>query len=426
MLSEQPTTLTPEAPPPGVPPSPSLAAYLPEVTKSPRKSPRKQKVVGKSGNARKTRISRRSSIFSIPPPTNVEPAYETEVIPIVVPASKQQTNNKSSILTKSILPTSFVLPPPSPRTSLPPPDSLLRPLDSHLPEHDPIFRPPEPEPFAPYPIPTIVEPAAPTGTEKPAPSTPPPPMRRPPFPVAKPLAAHMTHAYSPVKPSPLSRILMLADSPESSEPEPETMPEPVMVPRSRSMRTPPRSPPGLHAPAMGANGGGGSDDSDDSPLREKKTQRNAVVVVPARKAKTDKADGKKRVSVRERSTGVSGGGGNGSAKGSRETEAPAVTATMTGKPPKAIGAVEKENREKPFRRGSPPGVVVMTVGAAAPSKPARGNHRASSPSGSKPTDVLAKPTNRVPAKLPVAVKGGARRVPIGSAEAAPLPVGRRG
>lgn len=418
MLSEQPTTLTPEAPPPGVPPSPSLAAYLPDVTKSPRKSPRKQKVVGKSGNARKTRISRRSSIFSIPPPTNVEPAYETEVIPIVVPASKQQTNNKSSALSKSILPTSFVLPPPSPRTSLPPPDSLLGPLDSHLPENDPDPFSPSPEPSPLYPIPTIVEPAAPTDTEKPVPATPPPPMRRPAFPVAKPLASHMTHAYSPVKPSPLSRILMLADSPESSEPEPEPVPEPKMVPRPRSARTPPRSPPGLSAPAVGPSD---DDDSDDSPLREKKTQRNTVVVVPARKTKPDKADGKKRVSVRERSTGTGGGSG----KGSRETEAPAATATTTGKP-KATGAGEKENREKPSRRGSPPGLVVMTVGAAVPSKPARGDlhHRPSSPSGSRPTAVLVKPTNRAPAKLPVTGRGGARRVPIGSAEAAP--VGRRG
>ncbi|KAG6814465.1 hypothetical protein H0H87_008560, partial [Tephrocybe sp. NHM501043] len=42
-----------------------------------------------------------------------------------------------------------------------------------------------------------------------------PPAARLPFPVAKPFAQRMIHAYSPAKPSPLSRILMLGNSPNS-------------------------------------------------------------------------------------------------------------------------------------------------------------------------------------------------------------------
>lgn len=375
MLSEHPPA--PEAPPPGVPSSPGLAAYLPEAKKSPRKSPRKQKVVGKSGNSRKTRVSRRSSIFSIPPPTNVEPAYETEVIPIVVP--KQHMNNKSSTLTKSILPTSFVLPPPSPRTSLPPPDPLLGPSDSEILESHPNLAEDSssssstPQLSLPNPIPTIVEPApAPMQKLAPVPAAPrtPPPFRRP-FPMAKPLVPHMMHAYSPAKPSPLSRILMLADSPESPESEP--------LPKSDGEVT---TPTGSPAPiAMGAVAG---KDDDDSPLREKKTGRNV-----ARVKKVDKADTKKR-SSKERS------------KVKEEPTVPAATSKL-----KTIGAGEKENRDKPSRRGSPPMLGVPSTkppGASTTSK----------------HEVQAKSMAKVPAKLPVG-RGGARRVPVGSADAAPLP-----
>ena len=369
-------TSVPEAAPASAPPSPDLADYLPEAKKSPRKSPRKQKAVGKSGNSRKTRVSRRSSIFSIPPSTKVEPAYETEVIPIVVPVLKRQSDNKSCALTKSILPTSFVLPPPSPRTSLPPPDSLLEPLGSHIPESNPdpaegssSITPPQ----LPLPVPTIVEPApalAPVPMQNPAQPLlrTPPPFQRP-FPMAKPLAPHMTHAYSPVKPSPLSRILMLAESPQSPESEPFA--------RSGDKDT---TPTGCPAPVVV-----GATDDDDSPLREKKTERNVAQV---KKEKVGKTDTKKRVS-KERS---------------KVKEEPAVAAPP-GKS-KTNGAGEKENRDKPSRRGSPP-----TLGAP-PTK-------TSSTSTTKP-EAPSKPTIKLAVKLPVG-KGGARRVPVGSVEAAPLP-----
>lgn len=379
MLSEHRPAPAPEVPPANASSSPSLADYLPEVKKSPRKSPRKQKVVGKSGNSRKTRVSRRSSIFSIPPPTNVEPAYETEVIPIVVPASKQQTDNKPSTLTKSILPTSFVLPPPSPNTSLPPPDSLLGPLGSHIPESNPDpaegpSSPPSPlQPPLPNPIPTIIEPAF-ALMQKPGLAIPhtPPPFRRP-FPMAKPMAPHMMHAYSPVKPSPLSRILMLAESPESPESEPLAKLDVGGGPTTST---------GCPTPAMA---GPAPPRDDDSPLREKKTGRNVAQV---KKEKVDKADTKKRTS-KERS---------------KAKEEPAVPAPVAKS--KTIGAGEKENRDKPSRRGSPP-----MLGALSTKPP--------STSTNKP-EAAAKSTIKVPVKLPVG-RGGARRVPVGSAEAAPLP-----
>ncbi|KAF8448876.1 Afadin and alpha-actinin-binding-domain-containing protein [Boletus edulis BED1] len=367
MLSEHPPTPAPVSLTPDVPPSPGLAAHLPEVMKSPRKSPRKQKVVGKSSNSRKTRVSRRSSTFSILPPTNVEPAYETEVIPIVVSPSKQQTNNKPPTLTKSILPTSFVLPPPSPRTSLPPPDPPAEDSSS-APSSPPL----------PNPIPTIVEPnPAPAPMPKPAPapalSRTPPPFRRP-FPMAKPMAARMTHAYSPVKPSPLSRILMLADSPDSPESDP--------LHNVDGKDTTPTGCPVLAATVAAA--AVAKSDDDDSPLREKKSERNVVQAKQREKTDTKKRSSKERNKVRE------------------EPAAPAAASK-----PKTIGAGEKENRDKQSRRRSPP-----TLEAPATKPP-------STYTTSKP-EVGAKPTTKVPAKLPIG-KGGARRVPIGSAEAAPLP-----
>ncbi|KAI0259428.1 Afadin and alpha-actinin-binding-domain-containing protein [Gloeopeniophorella convolvens] len=151
----------------------------------------------------------------------VEPPVETEVIPTSAPVS--------------LLPTSFTLPPLSPQSRLPPhPVSLLPapapiPAPALLPSTTPPFTPPlaSPEP-SPAPPPQA---AAPPPAQ---PETPPPPR---PFPLAKPLARNMVHAYSPAKPSPLSRILMLADSPDSlppltadSAPAPEPAPAPVPAP----------------------------------------------------------------------------------------------------------------------------------------------------------------------------------------------------
>ncbi|KAJ7224081.1 Afadin and alpha-actinin-binding-domain-containing protein [Mycena pura] len=141
---------------------------------SPRKSPAKAFPVGKAGANRKTaRVSRRSSLSSAP---RFQAAFETEVLPL-------------SSLSSSFLPTSFVLPPPTPVSAFPAPTELLLPS-----------------------VPSLMEVSPPSdATAESGPAT--PPNFRLPFPMAKPFAQHMIHAYSPAKPSPLSRILMLSNSP---------------------------------------------------------------------------------------------------------------------------------------------------------------------------------------------------------------------
>jgi len=76
-------------------------------------------------------------------------------------------------------------------------------------------------------------------------------------PLAKPLARNMSHAYSPVKPSPLSRILMLAASPENTaaaaaavvDAEPQIASTAALVLRSDTQD--PHLPPGTNAFVFG-------------------------------------------------------------------------------------------------------------------------------------------------------------------------------
>ncbi|KAJ7781898.1 Afadin and alpha-actinin-binding-domain-containing protein [Mycena maculata] len=179
MLSELPATPNPPSP---------LGASTSRKLKSPRKSPAKGVAVGKAGANRKaTRVSRRSSLVS---PPRFQAAFETEVLPPL--AAPLFTSAASS----SLLPTSFVLPPPSPGSAFPAPDLLLSSSASRLLE---VPHPPE-----------VSQPSA-SASASTGPAT--PPNFRRPFPMAKPFAPRMIHAYSPAKPSPLSRILMLANSP---------------------------------------------------------------------------------------------------------------------------------------------------------------------------------------------------------------------
>ncbi|KAG2144348.1 Afadin and alpha-actinin-binding-domain-containing protein [Suillus clintonianus] len=336
--------------------------------KSPRKSPMKPKVVGKVAS-RKTRVSRRSSSFSIPPPSKVEPAYETEVIPIAISPAAFGALGKKSTLAQSILPSAFVLPPRSPRTSLPPVEAFLPPvITTHqAPSGGKLYSsidteststsssdasssnstsPPAPARAA---IPKIV---------LPSPKTPPAPVvnTRRPFPLAKPLAPHMSHAYSPAKPSPLSRILMLANSPDSLDGVSEASED---------------SPTSAVPPSVAiTNTLSSESESDDSPLREKKTEPNVVSLHPFKKAPPPES---KRFSTKE--------------KGKTQAEF-----VIPGKL-----KPEKENRDKVPRKPSPslpPPQPKLKISSLAASKPAL--------------------------KLPTG-KGGARRVLIGSAEAAPLP-----
>ncbi|KAJ7809050.1 Afadin and alpha-actinin-binding-domain-containing protein [Mycena olivaceomarginata] len=177
-----------ELPPTPNPPSPLKASTSKKAGhNSPRKPSAKVVAVGKAGANRKTtRVSRRSSLVS---PPRFQPAFETEVLP---PLQAPLFASAAS----SLLPTSFVLPPPSPSSAFPAP-ALILSSSSPL----PLLELPQPpaSSLSPSPAPA------------PGPST--PSNFRLPFPMAKPFMPRMIHAYSPAKPSPLSRILMLSNSP---------------------------------------------------------------------------------------------------------------------------------------------------------------------------------------------------------------------
>ncbi|KAK0188532.1 Afadin and alpha-actinin-binding-domain-containing protein [Armillaria mellea] len=191
-----------DLPPTPIPSGQSSEAGAPH--KSSRKSPKKSPAKGNSGTTRKTtRVRRRSSLTASPTKKKVEPAFDTEVI---IPSTSTTTLDMKSVgSTPSLLPNSFTLPPPSPHLVLPSQPSLFL---SQLPVAPPITTssalPDSKEP----PI-TITEPLLAS-----VPCTPQPGFRRP-FPMAKPFAPRMVHAYSPVRPSPLSRILQLGNSPTS-------------------------------------------------------------------------------------------------------------------------------------------------------------------------------------------------------------------
>ncbi|KAF7309923.1 hypothetical protein MIND_00364600 [Mycena indigotica] len=164
--------------PPTPNPGTDAGATAEPVRNSPRKSPGKVFTVGAS---RKTgRIPKRS--LAPPPRAKIEPAFETEVIPGP----------------SSLLPTSFVLPPPSPYSAFPPPTPLL---------------------LSSAPIPSLLDTlAASSPSSSEALSVPPVATPANPFPIAKPFIPRMIHAYSPAKPSPLSRILLMSQrSPASPE-----------------------------------------------------------------------------------------------------------------------------------------------------------------------------------------------------------------
>ncbi|KAI5995457.1 Afadin and alpha-actinin-binding-domain-containing protein [Pisolithus albus] len=332
--------------------------------KSPRKSPRKKQVVAKSNSGRKVRTPWRSSAFLIPPST--EPAYETEVIPICV--SAQPSDDQVEPTTRqSILPTSFVLPPPSPRTSLPPPPNTLLGHSGNASSSNGMStdgladivlsssRQPTSSPVLPLPTggsgPSDSQPNGGSASQTSLAS-------ERPFPVAKPLAPRMTHAYSPAKPSPLSRILMLGESSESAGSVP-----------LQAIRETGSTPTNSFQPSSDY-----VEDDEDNPLREKRT--------------------KKKVGVKDRRAGEA-----------VKSLAKAKTHTQTNAPmdtgkTKTRGSLEKENRGKSS--------LQLPLATAPQGK---------APSHSK-AELSAKGLSKTIPKPP-AGRGGARRVPIGSTEAAP-------
>ncbi|KAJ3801757.1 Afadin and alpha-actinin-binding-domain-containing protein [Lentinula aff. detonsa] len=210
----------------------STSTYKPKTSPRKPQSPSKmfQINIGKAhrrttrvGTARRRSSSSSVSISPSKSRKDAEPSFETEVIPrlppsISIDAPAPMLSTSSS--TESLLPTAFVLPPPSPSASLPPPKpALLLSGASTLPISFHTSREPSEncktlsEPSLQVYVPTS---ETPLEVVKPVPLTPLAEARRAfPYPVAKPLATHMVHAYSPVRPSPLSRILLLGNSPES-------------------------------------------------------------------------------------------------------------------------------------------------------------------------------------------------------------------
>ncbi|KAK0214915.1 Afadin and alpha-actinin-binding-domain-containing protein [Armillaria fumosa] len=199
-----------DLPPTPIPSGQSSEAGAPH--KSPRKSPKKSPAKGNGGTTRKTtRVRRRSSLIASPTKKKVEPPFETEVI---VPSTSTTTSDRKSLdSTPSLLPNSFALPPPSPHLIPPSQPSLF---SSQLPAVPPVTTssalPDNQNPPASSEISPPTSNAGPLFAS--VPCTPQPGFRRP-FPMAKPFAARMVHAYSPVRPSPLSRILQLGNSPTS-------------------------------------------------------------------------------------------------------------------------------------------------------------------------------------------------------------------
>ncbi|KIL69132.1 hypothetical protein M378DRAFT_195916 [Amanita muscaria Koide BX008] len=177
------------------------------------KSPARTFKVGKSNRRRAVTTAQVRQLAS-PGTRKVVPSYQTEVIP--VPAITLTGTSESLSPGKALLTTSFVLPPPSPQASLP-----NLPMDLGQPIPPPQF-------LTSFSLSKLPELPSPESSDNPSSSH--TPLESPPsmdednfmapltrgYPVAKPHAQRMVHAYSPVKPSPLSRVLVAVNSPDSN------------------------------------------------------------------------------------------------------------------------------------------------------------------------------------------------------------------
>ena len=195
------------------------------ITKQPQgKSPIKSFKVGKSTRRKAVTAAQIRNSLSSQKEKKVIPSFETEVNPVPVPiitlSTTQAEGSRKLNKSASLLASSFVLPPPSPEASLPrhpmdlgqpiPPPQFLAPPNltpSNLPKLPDFYDLETSDVFSSH-IP-IESPDMDEEQEME------PPLGRN-FPVAKPLAQRMAHAYSPIKPSPLSRVLVAAGSPDSS------------------------------------------------------------------------------------------------------------------------------------------------------------------------------------------------------------------
>ncbi|THH17444.1 hypothetical protein EW146_g3361 [Bondarzewia mesenterica] len=383
---------------------------LPEPTITIRKSPRKSKVKinsprktpCKSPAKARTRSFRRASSspgLGLPLSSRFVPSFETEVIP-----------------SSSLMPTSFVLPPPSPQSRFPPrPSGLLVLPDKpaipqpnlHLttvsevsetpagiPGSEQVSSPPSDasaKPLQPSSTtPTDANPCDILTVPAPVPKTPRP------FPMAKPFAQRMIHAYSPAKPSPLSRILMLANSPEG---EIGLTPLGGISPVGGLTVVTEEN----ISPALVAS------DEDDSPFRYKKVEKiESSAVPPPKMSKTDKRSTAMAPEPVKRS--LASALEREKEKGKMWTAAPPANVRS-----KSTAVGEKENVTKRVAKAS------TSKASASTSAPKVASATASKPAVSTSGTVSTKGKFGASNKLPP-VKSGPRRVPIDSAEAA-MPIG---
>ncbi|OCH85887.1 hypothetical protein OBBRIDRAFT_890874 [Obba rivulosa] len=371
--------------------------------RSPRKSPKKAKADGATAksSSRRARAARRSSgyvVGVVPVALNTKPKvippFETEVIPspsMQIPAFK--TSMSAAQPQPPILPAAFVLPPPSPAAALP----------SH--QGGPLMPPLPPLHFGSASTSAQTAASAPiTGSQSdsalsgghgssssssttagdglglsasaPSLGSAPPKTPSRAFPRARSRAPHMMHAYSPVKPSPLSRILMLANSPESPPDRlaalPEEEDEGLDVSPTPAPAAPVRR---VEAPPIKSL-------AEELGVSESDDEENVLL------DKTAKAVDQK------------------TARSSAHSKGKAIVATVPAKSQTRPLVVRKEDNTQ-----RPPTSV------SARAKPARDEKTKSRTARSAKAVATASTKPKVVSKLPSG-KGGARRVPINSAEAA--------
>ena len=434
---------------------PAIAPAVPPVPmrRSPRHSHRK--LTARAASPRKTRVSRRSSglgVFALSPKAKgkVLPSFETEVLPSTVPSSSVppspvrppptfKTSMAAPVAPSPMqLASAFILPPPSPAASfpstlgdgasfppLPPLPKLEIPTSSSNASDDSMDATPEPLPssissassssnLSSAPSASSLSSGVSSSSSYAAPSAPPvlsTPSARP-FPIAKPFAQRMVHAYSPAKPSPLSRILMLGASPDSPPgcdrlgALPETDESSSSLDLSVGAHAPTTAPP---VRSLAQELGIASDEDEErahevAPLRAK--QPTAPAHAAAAKKPGAKDMGKEQAT------------GKGKAKATSASVPQANPRTRAGV------ALEKEN----VKRAKLSGPAGASGGSA---KSSGSSSSSSSSSRDAKKGVASRSSTRTRAGTAAASaqakappKGGARRVPAGSSQAASVPTWR--
>ncbi|KAF8628716.1 hypothetical protein AX17_005938 [Amanita inopinata Kibby_2008] len=180
--------------------------------KSHRKSPVKVSKVAKS-NRRKPVTSRTvGGSLSSSTGKNRKPSRETDIMSLAMPTIDPENLDMSPSTLTSLLSTSFVLPPPSPQASLP---SHPMNLSQHIPAPQFLAHPRSTAPNPPNFTISDGHLASSTPFDAIREGQLEVPSIRPTFPSVNVPSQRMVHAYSPVKPSPLSRVFVTTNSPDS-------------------------------------------------------------------------------------------------------------------------------------------------------------------------------------------------------------------